>query len=159
MIRTVLARLSMPGFAALALCTAAPAQAATFTTFDPVGATSTIPISIDASGAVTGLWSADNKTAHGFLRAADGTIVSFDPDGSAVTEPVGIDGKGRVWGSYTSAADRSQTFGFVRNADGRIAIFDIGHSGETVVTGFNAQAGVTDITTTIAASFAASSSR
>jgi hypothetical protein len=140
MIRTATFRFSL---ALLALCIAEPAQAATFTAFDPAGATSTTPTSIAASGAITGSWSADMKTAHGFLRQPDGTIVSFDPEGSAVTVPVGIDDKGRIWGSYTAAADRDLTYGFVRNADGKITIFDVRHSGTTDVTGFDAHAGAT----------------
>ena len=64
-------------------------------------------------------WEADS-TAHGFVRAADGTITTFDPPGSQYTYPNSINPAGTITGYYTDYAQH----GFVRAADGTITTFD-----------------------------------
>src|SRR6516162_7670940 len=65
-----------------------------FLSFDVPGAFSTGPHSINAGGAVTGLWYYGSFSSpgpnHGFLRDADGTITTFDVPESIATVPGSI---------------------------------------------------------------------
>ena len=45
----------------------ANAQRATFTTFDPPGSVSTIPMGINPAGEITGYYGDANSVTHGFL--------------------------------------------------------------------------------------------
>jgi len=92
-------RLRAPGVALIALCAAAPANGATFTTFDPTGSSFTLPAGINASGAITGFYVVSAQIAHGFVRAPDGTITIFDPHKATITNPAAIDDKGRICGN------------------------------------------------------------
>ena len=67
--------------------------AGTFSSFDAPGASlastwGTVPFSINAAGTVTGYYNGAGGTAHGFLRAANGTI----------TAPLDAPGAGTGWG-------------------------------------------------------------
>jgi hypothetical protein len=85
-------------------------HAATYTTFDPSGSTTTFALSIDG-GAITGWYFDSNNVSHGFLRAADGTITAFDPKESVSTQALSIS-KGMITGYYQ---DSSNLFhGFMR---------------------------------------------
>jgi hypothetical protein len=73
----------------LALCTlglslSASAQKSAFTKFDPPGSISTIPNSMNRSGAITGYYF-DGNIFHGFLRSHDGTFTTFEFPGAPTT--------------------------------------------------------------------------
>src|SRR4051794_28851297 len=88
--------------AAMVARIAAPAHAATYTTFDPAGSVFTRPTSINDAGVITGFYGKSLFVFHGFVRAADGTITSFDAGRGGSTVPVGIDSQGRIYGSFTN---------------------------------------------------------
>jgi hypothetical protein len=105
----------------------------TFVTFETkdagqMMAQGTVGTSINASGVVAGIYITMPNVAHGFVRAADGTITEFDaPDaGTGLNQgtfPVSINAKGDITGFYsdTNVAYR----GFVRSgANGTITEFD-----------------------------------
>src|SRR5271157_3965709 len=104
------------------------AQAQTFTTFDAPGAGTgayegTAPFSINTAGDIAGTYkdSVAGHVAHGFVRAADGTITPFDASGAGTgknqgTFPISINTAGVIAGYYS---DTSNVYhGFVRAADG-----------------------------------------
>ena len=78
------------------------------TTFDcPSAGTSTdgagtYAYSINASGVSTGHYYPDDYTAHGVVRAADGTITEFDVPGFETT-PLSINNSGAVTGYYAGS--------------------------------------------------------
>ncbi len=94
----------------------------------------TIPVAMNASGAITGYYIDSNTVQHGFVRSASGTYTSIDPSGAGTcvnqnngsnfggTTASGIDAAGDVAGTYldTSCAQH----GFIRNANGTITSFD-----------------------------------
>src|SRR2546430_9393282 len=59
----------------LGLCSNAFGQS--LTTFDPPGATSTMALSINRRGAITGFYLDGSSVWHGFLRAPDGAVTTF----------------------------------------------------------------------------------
>jgi hypothetical protein len=60
-------------------------------------------------------------SAHGFLRAANGTFTTFDPLGSIDTQPFSINAGGAITGFYI---DASFVFhGFLRGANGTFITF------------------------------------
>src|SRR5258708_32536111 len=65
------------------------ARKVTIITFDPLGSVQTMPMSINAGGAITGSY-LDGTTTHGFLRMPDGTITTFDGPGATGTPPARI---------------------------------------------------------------------
>src|SRR5690349_15937157 len=67
------------GCAALAMQTA-PADAK-WKSFEIAGATETAPMSINDSGAITGLWTDSNYQGHGFVRDGSGSTETFDISG------------------------------------------------------------------------------
>lgn len=69
------------------------------TLFDYPGATNTTPIAMNASGAVTGLYT-DSTGYHGFVRDALGNFSSFDPPSSGYTVPRSINTSGVVAGFF-----------------------------------------------------------
>src|SRR5882762_9111267 len=70
-----------------------------FVTF-MVDGQSTTPTSINAKGAVTGVWF-QGGIAHGFVRQSDGTIETFDvPNATRGTFPTSINKKGETTGYY-----------------------------------------------------------
>jgi hypothetical protein len=74
------------------------------------------------SGAITGSYFGGSNSAHGFVRAVDGTITSFDPAGSISTNPLGINAQGSVVGNYSDS--KRNLHGFLRNAKGKITTID-----------------------------------
>ena len=104
----------------LALCTmglnlSASAQKSAFTIFDPPGSVSTIPNSMNRSGAITGYYLDANFTSHGFLRSPDGTFITVGPPGSVLTKPASINSAGTITGWYQDA--NFIEHGFVRIED------------------------------------------
>ncbi|MBV9571314.1 MAG: hypothetical protein JO056_08745 [Alphaproteobacteria bacterium] len=97
--------------AALALPTALRAEQ--FTIFDVPDSVGTFPQSINAKSAVTGFSVDVNGIAHGFVRAADGTIVSFKAN-----DPVSINATGWTAGTFGSQA-------FLRSPQGKIKKFEV----------------------------------
>jgi hypothetical protein len=107
----------------------------TFTTFEAPGAGTsafedqgTVPFAINAAGVVTGYFAASSGGAHGFVRAANGTVTTFDAPGVGGsggfqgTNPTSIDAAGDVAGTYTDT--NAARHGFLRSADGTIVSFD-----------------------------------
>jgi hypothetical protein len=101
----------------------------------------TYPVTIDAAGNVLGIYSDSTFTAHGFMRAADGTISTFDAPGAGSgkagsfqfkikwgTFPVAINATGVITGE--SIDSNYVTHGFVRSANGTIITFDAPGAGD-----------------------------
>jgi Chitobiase/beta-hexosaminidase C-terminal domain len=108
-------------------------NAPTFVTFETkdagqMMAQGTVGTSVNATGVVAGIYLTMPNVAHGFVRAADGTITEFDaPDaGTGLNQgtfPTSINAGGDIAGFYsnTNVAYR----GFVRSgANGTITEFD-----------------------------------
>src|SRR6266478_4820572 len=87
--------------------------APTYTTFDPLGSTSTSPSAINPAGAITGYYEDTSFVFHGFLRAPNGgeerppkvTFTTFDfpasADGPSLgTQAYAINPAGAITGSY-----------------------------------------------------------
>ncbi len=133
-----------------AVATPAWPQGITFTTFDAPGAGTgpyegTLATSINTAGTIAGIYSVTGNVAHGFVRAADGTITDFDAPGAGTgntqgTFPISINTAGAIAGYYSDA--NNVYHGFVRAASGAITEFDApgagmgGHAG-TVATNIN----------------------
>jgi len=129
----------------LAVLAAPSAQAQSFTTFEAPGAGTgtnqgTVPISINTAGATAGIYWDGSNLAHGFVRAANGTLTDFDAPGAGTgknqgTFPFSIDTAGDIAGMYSDASNVYH--GFVRAANGTITDFDApgaglgGHAGTT----------------------------
>ncbi len=105
----------------------------TVTLFDAPGAglsasQGTIPISINNSGILTGLYINSSGVYEGFVRAANGTITEFQVPCQTTgtncyaTVPTSIDTAGDIVGAY--GITNSVGHGFVRAADGTITTFD-----------------------------------
>jgi uncharacterized membrane protein len=95
----------------------------TFSTFDPLGSTSTFPSGINPEGAISGGYFDANSVLHGFLRARDGTITTFDVPGAFNgTRPGGINPAGVIVGAYSDA--NFVNHGFLRASDGTFTTFD-----------------------------------
>lgn len=107
------------------------------TLFDPPGATSTAPFSINATGAITGNYADQSGIYHGFVRDPGGAFTSFDPQGSTYTIPRSINTEGSIAGYYLDA--NNTTHGFVRSSKGMITSFDPPNSVGTVVAGINSE--------------------
>jgi hypothetical protein len=93
------------------------APGGTFTTFDVPGAgtgpfqgTGFVEDAINPAGAIAGTYIDASGTAHGFLRAANGTITTFDPTGSVNTYPSSVNPAGVIAGSYLDASGASHGF-------------------------------------------------
>ncbi|MGH9432393.1 MAG: hypothetical protein ACRD3T_12710 [Terriglobia bacterium] len=100
----------------------------TFVTFDVPGASTaidqgTFPMSINPVGEITGFYIDTNSVAHGFVRAADGTITTVDPPGSVYTLAHAINPAGAITGDWYDA--NSVDHGFVRASDGTFTTFDV----------------------------------
>jgi hypothetical protein len=127
-------------------------QEGSFTIFEVPGADTlrsfggTFAQSINASGAIAGVWDAVNDTtSHGFYRTQDGTFTTYDVPGI---------GYGGIANSYVNdsgviagtASISGQLNGFVRAADGTFSVFilpdSIGLNG-TTLTGLNSSGVVT----------------
>jgi Chitobiase/beta-hexosaminidase C-terminal domain len=85
----------------------------------------TLPIGLDSSGDIGGVYADANSIFHGFVRAAGGTITSFDvPDAGTTglfpgTVPISINGSGDITGIYEDV--NGVNHGFIRAAsDGTI---------------------------------------
>jgi hypothetical protein len=110
----------------LALCTlglslSASAQKSAFTKFDPPGSISTIPNSMNRSGAITGYYF-DGNIFHGFLRSRNGTFTTFEFPGAPTTAGTSINAAGVITGDYFDG--NLVLHGFVRSADGVLTSFD-----------------------------------
>jgi hypothetical protein len=87
----------------------------------------TIGVSINTAGVVTGIYYDASYVAHGFVRAANGTITDFDaPNAGGVlnqgTFQTSINTAGTVAGMYSDSSNLYH--GFVRAANGTITQFD-----------------------------------
>jgi hypothetical protein len=109
-----------------ALCmsaSAAPALAASITTFDVPGALHTVALGINAGGSVTGYYVASNGVVtYGFVRAPDGTIDTFGATkGSTLTWPWCINREGTITGYYLR---NRWGRGFLRSSGGKLTRFN-----------------------------------
>ncbi len=155
----VLARIAVLCLGLLcAVATPAWTQGITFTTFDAPGAGTgpyegTLATSINTAGTIAGIYGVTGNVAHGFVRAANGTITTFDAAGAGTgndqgTFPVSINTAGVIAGYY---ADANNVYhGFVRSATGTITEFDAPGAGMlvhlgTAATGINASGVITGI--------------
>ena len=96
-----------------------------FTTFDAPGAgtgsyqgtgcPSDCTVSLNDSGAITGIYTDANFVYHGYLRSPEGKIVTVDPVGSTYTFPASINDLGSITGYYTDA--NNVYHGFLRISD------------------------------------------
>jgi hypothetical protein len=94
----------------------------TITTFDApwagtssyqgTGCPSDCNVSINDSGAITGVYIDTNSVYHGYLRSPEGHFVTVDPVGSLLTIPYGIDGFGAIVGEYMDG--NNVYHGFIR---------------------------------------------
>jgi hypothetical protein len=95
------------------------------TAFDVPGAPTgmghrgTSPISINASGTITGLYSDAGAVRHGFIRSSSGSFTTFDVTGAGTTTgrgtiPIGINVGGDVTGFYEDS--NGLAHGFIRIA-------------------------------------------
>src|SRR2546422_37705 len=114
----------------LGVCPKALAQS--FTTFDAPGAVRvTIPVSVNQTGATTGVYSDARGASHGFLRAPDGTITTFDVPGAGTGVSQGtcaqsINDSGAITGWYVDPKGTNGAIhGFLRAPDGTITTFDV----------------------------------
>lgn len=85
----------------------------------------TLPVGLDSSGDIAGVYADTNSIFHGFVRATGGTITSFDvPDAGTTglfpgTVPISVNGAGDITGVYEDA--NGVNHGFIRAAsDGTI---------------------------------------
>lgn len=78
---------------------AAPAVAASFTTFDVAGATATVPLAINDGGSVAGYYVLQSGQ-YGFVRHPDGTIDSFGRTGMTFNWPWSLNRHGAIVGYY-----------------------------------------------------------
>ena len=127
---------AMAALSLLALCTlglslSASAQKSAFTIFDPPGSVSTIPNSMNRSGAITGYYRDANLTPHGFLRSPDGSLTTIDFPGGAATVGASINLSGMITGYYFGASSPFVIYGFVRSPDGVWTSFDAVGSADT----------------------------
>ena len=115
----------------LALCALAlgiSATAQTIITFDPPGSVLTEALAINNAGTIAGVYLDASNRAHGFVRAADGTITTFDVpgegtlNGQGVNSAYSINPKGEITGFYTD--DAYVYHGYLRARDGSFTTFD-----------------------------------
>jgi hypothetical protein len=110
----------------------------------------TVALGINASGAITGVYSNAFGVTHGFIRTGDGSITTFDaPDAGSTspgvegTIPVSINANGDVAGICIDA--NHGYHGFVRSAaDGTITEFDAPDAPTNVANRGTAALGIND---------------
>ncbi|GEM_PF-2770493 len=105
------------------------------TTFRYPGAGWTYGLDMNAAGVAVGVFALPDKSQHGYIRAADGSLTAFDL-GMAFDglNPACIDNDGVIAGTYSAGhADH----GFVRAADGTVTFFDPAGAKGTAVRGMN----------------------
>jgi uncharacterized membrane protein len=112
------------------------------TTFDPPNSSYTLAPSINAVGAITGMWQEPNYgRAHGFVRSPQGAIVSFDPPGSTQTIAYSINAAGAITGTWQDANNIAH--GFLRSPQGIFTSFDPSGSTQTIAYSINAAGAIT----------------
>jgi hypothetical protein len=91
-----------------------------------------LPLAINHSGTVSGIYFDRNGMSHSFVRSPDGNITSFDPVGSVNTVGAspGITPAGAIAGGYFTAD--GVMHGFVRDPEGAITSFDAPRAGTIV---------------------------
>src|SRR6185437_3554962 len=74
------------------------------TAFDPKGSVDTIPLSINASGAIVGTYETADKVDHAFLRTPDGKVSNIDPKQAVSgTQANKINDAGMIIGDFKAA--------------------------------------------------------
>jgi hypothetical protein len=92
------------------------------------------PAAINGKSVITGTYTDDSGTDHGFIGTAAGPIASFDAgDPGTNTSATAINVNGDVAGYYTD----SKNHGFVRHADGTFELFDIVKGSDTTPKAMN----------------------
>ncbi len=105
-----------------------PPPTPTFVTVDAPGASSTMALSINAGGDITGTFTDSNNAVHGFLRRATGTLSVLDAPGAGTlnnqgTYAEGINASGTIGGYIVDQND--QAHGFLRTGGGSYTAFDV----------------------------------
>jgi hypothetical protein len=94
------------------------------TVFDCPNAPGTVPLSINASGAVAGY----TGDYHGFVRDPSGELTVFDAPNALLTEAYSINDSGAVAGWFYDTTryppGEGKGRGFVRDASGNFTVFD-----------------------------------
>ena len=93
-------------------------------TLNAPGSTYTYATGLNASGAVTGIYTDANYVTHGFLRAIDGTWTSFDVPGNDFgffPPTLSINSSGVVVGTYFD----NENQGFLWQSGGSVTTFDV----------------------------------
>jgi N-acetylneuraminic acid mutarotase len=98
----------------------------------------TVPICINGSGEIAGIYIDSSNITHGFVRSATGTITTYDAVAITGTSGksnqgiyfVSLNATGEVAGAYVDAS--SLIHGFVRSASGTITAFDAAGAGTGV---------------------------
>lgn len=104
------------------------------TTFRYPGARWTFGLDINAAGVAVGVFALPDKSEHGYIRAADGSLAAFDVGAADDVTPSCINAGGVVAGSYS--ADNVD-HGFIRTAGGTVTGFDPPGSRDTAVRAMN----------------------
>jgi uncharacterized membrane protein len=94
----------------------------TVTPIDVPGATSTLAVDINASGAIVGRYFSVGQT-HGFLRNPEGEFSTIDVPGAIFTVAGGINNRGDIVGWYSLPTAPAQRHGFLLQ-DGIFTFFD-----------------------------------
>ncbi len=109
----------------------------TVTTFDVQGATNTLPLDINASGAIVGRYGIGTPIqTHGFLRMPTGEIFTIDVPGASFTVAGAINDQGDIAGWYILPSAPTVRRGFLLK-DGELFAIDPAGSIFTNVTGLN----------------------
>jgi probable HAF family extracellular repeat protein len=103
-----------------------------FTTIDPVGATTTNANGINDSGQIVGQYTDAGGTDHGFLFSG-GTFSTIDVPGAQSTSSNDINNAGVIVGFFTDAAGNDRSY--QRNLDGSFTFIDAPGATATFVEG------------------------
>jgi uncharacterized membrane protein len=107
----------------------------TFTPFDPPGvvcnpstppSVCSVSYGINPAGTIAGvdITTPDTSTAHGFLRAPNGSFTLFDVPFTVFTQALAINPDGVVAGNFFTTAISVVSHGFIRAPNGAITTFD-----------------------------------
>jgi len=107
----------------------------TVTPIDVPGATSTLAVDINASGAIVGRYLSAGQT-HGFLRNPEGEFSTIDVPGASFTVAAGINDTGDIVGWYALPTAPAQRHGFLLQ-DGIFTLVDPPGSTSTNLLGIN----------------------
>jgi hypothetical protein len=91
--------------------------------YQGTGCFSDCPVSLNDSGAITGIYIDDNNVSHGFLRSPEGEFTRVDAPGSVGTFFVNINNSGTITGFYIDA--NNVYHGFLKPLHSGIITFEV----------------------------------